>query len=376
MSATSLAIAVPQIGLTSETFVQRHVEQLLPNRTVVLTREPRNISGAPWHTSRPVLTPGTARSAWHRIVRSLENARGMPPDAGRTRRFLVHHRVEAVMGEYLDFALCYLGLSRRIGARFYAHAHGYDVSQLLRDPQWRAAYRRLNDADGVITVSAVTRDRLLAVGLDAARVHVVPCGVDVPAEAPSRLEGDTVRCVAVGRMVAKKAPILLLDAFRRAHEVCPRLRLDCVGGGPLFAAARQFVQSFRLEHAVRLHGWRTNAAVYDLLARADLFVQHSVVDDETGDEEGLPVSLLEAMAAGLPAVATRHGGIPEAVEHGTTGALVAEGDVVDMAAQIVRLAMDFDLRARLGRAGWERARRCFTWEQERRALLDLMGLQA
>jgi glycosyltransferase involved in cell wall biosynthesis len=177
-------------------------------------------------------------------------------------------------------------------------------------------------------------------------------------------------------MVAKKAPILLLDAFRRAHEVYPRLRLDYVGGGPLFAAARQFVQSFRLEHAVRLHGWQVNAAVQRILADADIFLQHSVVDDETGDEEGLPVALLEAMAVGLPVVATRHGGIPEAVEHGATGALVAEGDVVDMAAHVVRLAMDRDLRVRLGHAAWESARGRFSWEHERRALLALMRLEA
>jgi glycosyltransferase involved in cell wall biosynthesis len=376
MSATSLAIAVPQIGLTSETFVRRHVEHLLPDRTVVLTREPRNVAGAPWHTSCPVLTPVAPRSAWHRIVRSLEHARGMPPDSGRTRRFLSHHRVEAMMGEYLDFALCYLGLARRIGARFYAHAHGYDVSKLLRDAHWRAAYRRLNDADGVITVSAVTRDRLVSLGLDAATVHVVPCGVDVPPEISPRREAETVRCIAVGRMVAKKAPILLLDAFRRAHEVHPRLRLDYVGGGPLLAAARQFVQSFRLEHAVKLHGWQINPAVQGLLAGADIFLQHSIVDDETGDEEGLPVALLEGMATGLPVVATRHGGIPEAVEHGATGMLVAEGDVVDMAAQIVRLAMDHDLRIRLGHAAWVCARERFTWERERQALLEIMRLQA
>ena len=86
MTATSLAIAVPRIGLTSETFVQRHVEQLLPRRTVVLTREPSGTAPVPWHTSRPVLTPVAASGAWHRFVRSLENARGMPPDAGRTRR--------------------------------------------------------------------------------------------------------------------------------------------------------------------------------------------------------------------------------------------------------------------------------------------------
>jgi hypothetical protein len=73
----------------------------------------------------------------------------------------------------------------------------------------------------------------VALGIDAPRIHVVPCGVDVPTEARVRTERRSVHCVAVGRMVAKKAPILLLDAFRRAHEVCPRLRLDYVGGGPL-----------------------------------------------------------------------------------------------------------------------------------------------
>jgi len=372
---TSLAIAVPRLGLTSETFVRRHVEDLLPGRTVVLTRQGAEPSSS-WQTTRPVLATPAPRSSWRRLLHSIDNARRLPPDAARTQRFLTRHRVEAVMGEYLDFALCYLGLARRIGARFYAHAHGYDVSKLLRDAHWRAAYRRLNDADGVITVSALTRDRLVALGLDAASVHVVPCGVDVPSEISPRLEAETVRCIAVGRMVAKKAPILLLDAFRRAHEVHPRLRLDYVGGGPLLAAARQFVQSFRLEHAVKLHGWQINPAVRGLLAGADIFLQHSVVDDETGDEEGLPVALLEGMATGLPIVATRHGGIPEAVEHGATGMLVAEGDVVDMAAQIVRLAMDHDLRVRLGHAAWVRTRERFTWERERQALLEIMRLQA
>jgi glycosyltransferase involved in cell wall biosynthesis len=370
---TSLAIAVPRIGLTSETFVQRHVESLLPNRTVVLTREPTG-SSPRWLASCPVLTTTAATGSWRRFLHSIEHARGLPPDARRARRFLVEHRVEAVMGEYLDFSLAYLTLARRVGARFYAHAHGYDVSSHLRQPRWRQAYRRLNDADGIVTVSRVSRDRLVELGIDPARIHVVPCGVDVDPEARRRPERDTVRCVAVGRMVAKKAPILLLDSFRRAQEIVPALRLDYVGGGPLLAAARQFVQSFRLEPVVALHGWQTNAAVRDMLRHGDLFLQHSVLDPETGDEEGLPVSVLEAMATALPIVATAHGGIPEAVAAGTTGLLVAEGDVADMAAQIVRLAADPDLRWRLGRAGWERARAHHTWDRERRALLELMRL--
>jgi glycosyltransferase involved in cell wall biosynthesis len=374
MRAPSLAIAAPQIGLPSETFVRRHVEDLLPGRTVVLTHEPADSLAPHWRASCPVFTLTAARSSWQRLVHPLDHARGLPPNAGRLRRFLTHHGVEAIMGEYLDFSLCYLGVARRIGARFYAHAHGYDVSMQLRQPWWRSAYRRLNDADGVITVSRASRDRLVELGLDAARIHVVPCGVDVAAEVRRPPPRDSTHCVAVGRMVAKKAPILLLDAFRQAHEVLPRLRLDWVGGGPLLEAARQFVRSFRLEGIVTLHGWQTHAAVRGLLRRGDLFLQHSVLDPETGDEEGLPVSVLEAMAEGLPIVATRHGGIPEAVVAGTTGMLVAEGDVADMAAQIVRLAANPDLRWRLGYAGWERAREHYTWESEQKALLRLMGL--
>jgi glycosyltransferase involved in cell wall biosynthesis len=370
---TSLAIAVPQLGLTSETFVRRHVEDLLPGRTVVVTRDPSGASPG-WRTTRPVLTASAATGSWRRLVRSVEHVRGLPPDAMRTQRFLTQHRVEAVLGEYLDFSLAYLAVSRRVGARFYAHAHGYDVSKRLRQPRWQQAYRRLNDADGVITVSGVSHDRLVALGLDPARIHVVPCGVDVPTSLRPRPERATVQCVAVGRMVAKKAPIVLLDAFRRAHEVYPRLRLDYVGGGPLLPAARQFVQSFRLQPFVTLHDWQPLGMVRELLRAGDLFVQHSVLDPDTGDEEGLPVSVLEAMAEGLPVVATRHGGIPEAVDAGTTGALVAEGDAVEMAAQVVRLAIDPDLRFRLGHAGWRRAREHYTWDGERKALLDIMHL--
>src|SRR5690606_2027114 len=94
----------------------------------------------------------------------------------------------------------------------------------------------------------------------------------------------------------------------------------------------------------------------------------------TGDEEGLPVAILEAMASGLPVVSTRHAGIPEAVIEGTTGYLVDEGDTAGMAAHVVRLARDAELRRRMGHAGWQRALQSFSWPRERARLLELLGL--
>jgi glycosyltransferase involved in cell wall biosynthesis len=289
-------------------------------------------------------------------------------------RFLRRHQVEVVMGEYLDFSMQSLDIARELGVPFFAHGHGQDVSGRLRDSGWRQRYLQYDGPGGVITMSRYSREALLRIGLPPSRVHVVPYGVDVPAQPPARSERNAVQCLAVGRMAAQKAPILLLDSFRRAADRLPHLRLDFIGDGPLLPAAQEFVRTFRLEDKVRLRGLQSNQVVLETMQQADIFLQHSITDPNTGDQEGLPVSILEAMAQGLPVVSTREAGIPEAVEDGSTGFLVEPGGTEAMADRIVTLARDPDLRSRMGAAGWKRAASHFSWEGERVTLLRLLGL--
>jgi glycosyltransferase involved in cell wall biosynthesis len=110
------------------------------------------------------------------------------------------------------------------------------------------------------------------------------------------------------------------------------------------------------------------------MKEADIFVQHSIIDPETGDEEGLPVAILEAMASSLPVVSTYHAGIPEAVNHDETGLLVEEGNSKKMAEYLVTLARDADLRNQMGQAAWQRAQLHFSWQLESKQLRQLMGL--
>src|SRR5690606_29444154 len=131
-----------------------------------------------------------------------------------------------------------------------------------------------------------------------------------------------------------------------------------------------------LETRVTLHGGQPHAVVLGLMRECDIFLQHSRTDPVTGDEEGLPVAILEAMAHALPVVSTRHAGIPEAVIEGVNGLLVDEGDVDGMAQGLSTLARDAELRRRFGHAGWERARQQFTWELERTRLRSVLGLDA
>lgn len=359
-SPRPLAVFAPYIGGLSETFIRRHMEQLLPDGTVVITDTAGGPYGGHWNVNCPVLV--------------LE---GRQPGerAGQAELFLRRHKVQVLLGEYLNESLSWLPVARQATVRFFAHAHGYDVSQMLRDPKWRAEYQKYDEADGIITMSQVSRSRLVELGLNGTKIHVIPYGVDVPDEPVKRPGRDVVRCVAVGRMVAKKAPILTLAAFWRAAQIRPDLRLDYVGGGELLPAARQFIRAFDLEKQVTLHGPQPKDVVDRVLDQGDIFLQHSITDPETGDEEGLPVAVLEAMAHGLPVLSTRHAGIPEAVLDGDTGYLVEEGDDVGMAEQLLSLTRDSELRHRLGQAGWRRAKESFSWERERTALLAVLGLR-
>jgi glycosyltransferase involved in cell wall biosynthesis len=157
-----------------------------------------------------------------------------------------------------------------------------------------------------------------------------------------------------------------------ASDEIPELTLDIVGDGPLMEGILDAVAKWRLESKVRVHGAISNQKVQELLANSDIFVQHSVVDPETGDEEGMPVAILEAMAAGLPVVSTLHAGIPEAVENGVSGFLVSERDTAKMAQRIVAIARTSGLGAEMGRRGWQIAKERFTWDRERRELSAIL----
>ncbi len=379
MNTYPLAVISPSIGKRSETFIHRHMMELLPGKTAVVVRNRESdLADIDIHTPCLVLGGNLKgwRSCFYRGVRLFLRLLKLYPIVIKSivKRHLKKYGVQVVLSEYMNHSLIWLDVAHKLGIRFFAHAHGYDISAALRDPNIRRQYLRFQAANGIITVSEASRQRLIALGLNGERIHVIPCGIDVPDIPFKRERQDTIRCLAVGRMVAKKAPLLTLQVFRQALADCPELRLDYVGGGELFKKAKRYVLDHNLSDWITLHGPQPNTFVQAMMKQADIFVQHSLTDPRTGDEEGLPVGILEAMAAALPVVSTRHAGIPEAVVEGETGYLVNEEDVDGMAHYLVRLAVDADLRSQFGHAGWRRARQLFTWDQERAALLELLGL--
>jgi colanic acid/amylovoran biosynthesis glycosyltransferase len=364
-----LAIFTMQLGAASETFIRRHVEDLLPGRTVVVARNSTPQFDGYWRSQCPVLF--LDRWALRLPVR-LAGRAGVSQARMRDaalQLFLRQQRATVILGEYLDQFADFIPLLDRMRLPYIAQGHGIDVSAALRRPGMAERYRAYESAAAVLTRCEFHRQRLIGLGLAAERVEVNPGGVDVPEEITARAAGACQRFLAIGRFVPKKGPIYLLEAFRRAAARDAAITLDYIGGGEMLAAAHQFVDACGLRERVRLHGAAKDDVKSRLTGECGVFVQHSVTDPETGDEEGLPAAIQEAMALGMTVISTRHTGIPEAVEHGFSGLLVEEQDVEAMAEAMGRAASDAALCARLGAAAHAKAKELYSWPAERARLL-------
>jgi glycosyltransferase involved in cell wall biosynthesis/cellulose synthase/poly-beta-1,6-N-acetylglucosamine synthase-like glycosyltransferase len=195
--------------------------------------------------------------------------------------------------------------------------------------------------------SAISR----AEGAPSHRVRVIRNGIDLGRhDSASKRDSLRSRVVAVGRLTPVKDLQTLLHAARILADTDPAFRLDIVGDGPSRVALERLRRELQLERHVTFHGARED--VRAVLAEAQLFVQSSL-------SEGISLTLLEAMAAGVPIVATRVGGTPEVVDHGVTGLLVAPSDPKWLAAAMLTILNDRALAQRMSEAARARAERYF-----------------
>ena len=237
-------------------------------------------------------------------------------------------------------------------------AHSGAASRLYR------LVDRLVEPLTTVTICVSENDRLAGLAAKtcaAERTIVIPNAVALPAVCRSRsTERELPLFLAVGRLRAPKD----FMTFVRALGKLPPGSFDAVivGEGPDRGPLEHEIGVLGLAGRVRLAGERRD--VPELLADANVFVLSS-------RSEGHPVAILEAMAAGLPVVASRVGGVPEQVSHGETGLLVEPGDPDELAAALRRLATDPSLRLRLGAAGRERAEHTFDLDTFRRAHVEL-----
>ena len=213
--------------------------------------------------------------------------------------------------------------------------------------------------------------------LSEGRIHVIHSGVnpDVYAEGEKgQSAGGCVRILSVAALTPSRGFPFLIDACARLAKAGIDFECRIVGDGRLRDATEQWIAQHGLADRVFLLGSRPQHEVAQLMRETDIFVLPSIIAPD-GQMDGIPISLMEAMAAGKPVVASSLSGIPELVQHGVSGILVDSAYAGRLADAVGRLVDDSELRERMGRAGQMRVRREFDIRRTARAMVALFDGQ-
>ena len=170
------------------------------------------------------------------------------------------------------------------------------------------------------------------------------------------------------RLIEKKGLRLSIEAYAQFRQKWPLATLTIAGDGPLLDTLR--AKASDLNVPVRFTGFLSPSELKELLYQSHIFL-HPSASTEEGDQEGVPNSMLEAMATGLPVLATSHGGIPEAIDSGKTGLLVLEGDLAGVVTGLDQLASEPELAKQLGSNASRFIAENFDAEQQARALAGI-----
>lgn len=345
--------------LISETFLAAHVERLQGEKVVLHNYFPEyTYKGRKlrcFYSRRPLLRKLQRllpAFLYDRYITRFEQSDERTLDflAG----FFRDHKVDVILAEYGFNGADIAPFAKKLDIPLIVHFHGHDAHSASDLVGHHERYRTMFDvASSLVSVSHSMTENLIRLGAPESKIVYNPYGAR---EYFFEVQPDYRKTlIAIGRFADIKAPYLTLMAFRDVLKALPEARLAMVGDGPLLEACKSLAKTWLIEKSVTFHGALPHEQSLPLLVEACAFVQHSVTTSY-GDMEGMPNSILEAGAAALPVISTRHAGISTAVLEGKTGYLVDERDVEGMTERMRILLKDQDQCRRMGAAAREHIR--------------------
>ena len=308
-------------------------------------------------SERPSPDKYTSRSLARRILNFLRYGRKMKAAMSfyETMSFLISQQYDIMHCHFGPNAIvgAHLRASGFIKAKLITAFHGYDVYRRFSS-SGRDAYRRLfNEGDIFMPVSSHMIKHLIDLGCDEDKIMLHHMGVEIDRFSfRSHRSGskDAVRLISIGRFVEKKGIEYGIRAVAKLIKSNKKIVYNIVGDGLLKNKLQRVVEELGIGPVVKFLGWKGHDEIAGLLADSDILLAPSVTGED-GDKEGIPVAIMEAMAIGLPVLATEHSGIPELIEDGISGFLVPERDVDSLAEKLDYLAGHPEVWPEMGRAG-------------------------
>ena len=249
--------------------------------------------------------------------------------------------------------------------------HGADAQIDLHKPAHLARTRRMMERATLLLVrSESLANRLVALGVPREKIRLHRTGIpldEIHFSKRTAPADGAWRCVQACRLIGKKGLATSLRAFAEFAREFPRAAFTIAGEGPQLQELRSLADSLGIADRVSFSGFLPQEELRTLCAGAHIFLHPSELGPD-GNQEGVPNAMLEAMAGGMPVVATLHGGIPEAVEHGVSGLLTPERDAPALAQSLLTLARDPARYAAMSEAAAARVSAGFSLIAQARAL--------
>jgi colanic acid/amylovoran biosynthesis glycosyltransferase len=252
--------------------------------------------------------------------------------------------------------------------------HGADVMVDMNKPAYREATLQMLDAVTLVLVRSESLQRAVVdLGCDPEKIEIQRTGIPLE-EFPFRdravpKKGEW-RFVQAGRLIEKKGLPVTLRAFSTFLKQHPNATLTIAGEGPLLPELQKFARELGVTDRVSFTGLVSQEQLREIYYRSHIFL-HPSQTGRDGNQEGIPNSMLEAMATGLPVFATEHGGIPEAIENGVSGVLVSERDDEALARALYNAAQDPGFLSRIGHAGGNAVRKNFDLSTQAKGLEEI-----
>lgn len=317
----------------SETFIHQQIQEL-PHQLFLYSEGylPTQVSTDRGQTYRKVQHFGwSKKSSKELLIRSFKKS-----------------KINIVLAQYGPSGVELIPIIQQLNLPLIVHFHGYDAFRNDVLETYGRNYKTLFDvAKAIVVVSTDMFKQLEKLGCPKEKIHLIPCGIDTEFFQPNA-EIERNDFIACGRFVEKKGIQYTLEAFKKLTIKHPMAQLKLIGGGPLEKELKTRVEKYNLQSNVQFLGILSQEQVCQQLQSALCYVQHSI-KTESNDSEGTPVSMLEALATGLPVVSTKHAGIIDLVRDRENGFLVTERDVENMYLCLLKIYESRQLSEELGR---------------------------
>jgi len=203
--------------------------------------------------------------------------------------------------------------------------------------------------------------QLVDLGCPEEKINVSPCGPNIKFDLNIELSKNPLHFLTTGRFVDKKAPQLTIKAFNEVRQNYKDVSMTMIADGPLLNECKELSVRLGCSDSIHFPGPVTQEKIVELMQNSFAFLQHSVRAKD-GDSEGTPVSILEAMLAGLPVVSTRHAGIKDVIVEEESGLLVDEFDWKEMSVKMASLIENKVKAEEMGARAKTRVKDLFTME--------------